>query len=276
MKHYRPGILASRATRVANAHIRSLPLQQAIKSMEGATIPEMVARLRTGGFKAARGGEVTYNTVKRAMERSGQEIPAIIRPSKPRTTKTHNVRARVERYEVFRTPLYSLTPLLDYRPEWFTGSGYDPAAGDGRMIREIIKRGNPGPHFVNDIREEEAAKLQDCGTVTNADYLRMADLPRCDFLVTNPPFTLAMEFVEKAKAHISGPICILQSIAWQATKKRSEWLRRAGLAYVLNLPRRPKWEVDTGDHVANNMRDFAWFVVLPDHTGGTVMDWLVE
>ncbi|MBD8549025.1 hypothetical protein [Sphingomonas sp. CFBP 8760] len=219
---------------------------------------------------------MTYNTIKRVMERSGLEIPAIIRPSKYRMNKTHGVRARVERYEVFRTPLYSFTPLIDYQPEWFTGIGYDPAAGDGRMIREIMRRGNPGPHFVDDIREEEVTRLGDCGTVTNIGYLSMVDLPRCDYLVTNPPFTLAMEFVEKAKTHISGPICILQSIAWQATKKRSEWLRKAGLAYVLNLPRRPKWEVDTKDHVANNMRDFAWFVFLPDHTGETVMDWLVE
>lgn len=118
--------------------------------------------------------------------------------------------------------------------------------------------------------------LLHCGQATTGDYLTMNDPPACDFMVTNPPFTKAMEFVERARHHISGPICILQSIRWQGTQKRSEWLRNAGLALVLNLPRRPQWEVDSGDVVKNNVMDFAWYIFLPGHRGRPEMDWLVE
>jgi hypothetical protein len=248
-----------------------------MNEMGAASIPEMVRRLNEAGFRAARGGPVSYNTVKRALALSGMDTPMVCTVRTPRQRATSkSLRARAERYEAFRTPAYAFTPLLDYRPEWFQGRGFDPCAGDGRMISEIIRRGNAGPHYLNDIRPEELSKLLPLGHATNGDYLAMRNPPRCDFLMTNPPFSKAMLIVEKARKHISGPICILQSIAWQSTRKRSEWLRAAGLAYVLNLPRRPKWQVDSGEKVANNIWDYAWFIFLPKHTEGTMMDWLNE
>lgn len=272
---YRPGILASRARRTADAHERSLPIQRIIASTPGASIPQLVKQLQEEGYQAARGGPVSYNTVARALARMGNEPPQPDRSrAKPKASK--GIRGHIERFETFRTPAYSYAPLLDYRPDWFTGIGFDPSAGDGRMIREIIRRGNPGPHHLNDIRPEELSGLLHYGHATAQNYLDMVDVPGCDFMITNPPFTLAVEFVEKARQHVRGPICILQSIAWQSTRRRSEWLRAAGLAFVLNLPRRPRWEVDTGDKIGKNIWDFAWFVFLPGHSGGTTMDWLME
>lgn len=274
---YRPGILASRDQRTADAHVRSKLLFAVIETMPNATIPEVVAALNAAGYRASRGGPVTHNTVTRALARSGQVVPVTPRVKKlSKSASRRSIRARSTRYEVFRTPEYAYKPLLDYCPQWFTGRGFDPSAGDGRMISEIIRRGNPGPHFVNDIRNEELATLSGCGRVTIGDYLTMGDPPACDFMVTNPPFTKAIEFVEKARQHVSGPICMLQSIRWQGTQKRSEWLRKAGLAYVLNLPRRPQWEVDTGHVVKNNVMDFAWYVFLPDYVGLPNMDWLLD
>lgn len=274
---YRPGIVASRNQRIANAHDRSRPLLEVIPSMSGATVPEMVRALNEAGYRAPRGGPVTHNTVTRALSRIGQVLPVTPRSSQSMKSQSRkNIRARAKRYEVFRTPAYCYELLFDRHPEWFAGRGFDPAAGDGRMIREIVRRGNLGPHFVNDIREEERPALIDCGEATIGDYLSMVDPPACDFLITNPPFTKAVEFAQKARTHVSGPICILQSTRWQGTQKRSEWLRTAGLALVLNLARRPQWEVDSGDVVRNNVMDFAWYIFLPDHDGRPEMDWLVE
>lgn len=194
-----------------------------------------------------------------------------------RNPDENRVRGHLLRTQTYRTPPYAYEALLDYRPEWFHGRGSDPSAGDGRMLAEIVARGNEGPHWVNDIRAEERsallAKLPSSATITISDYLRLPDPPKADFLITNPPFTLAMNFVEKARTHVRGPICILQSVAWQGTNKRSEQLRRAGLAYVLNLPRRPKWEVDVGT-AHSNIWDFAWFVFLSNHGELPQMDWL--
>ena len=178
--------------------------------------------------------------------------------------------------EVYRTPAYSYLPLLDYNPSWFEGVGFDPSAGDGRMMAEIAKRGNAGPHYLNDIRAEEEvlmrANLPDAH-ITIGDYLWDMNPPEVDFMITNPPFTLAVDFVKKARTHTKGPIFILQSVSWQGTRKRSQWLKKSGLAYVLNLAARPKWEVDVGT-AHSNIWDFAWFVFLPDYNELPRMDWL--
>ncbi len=178
--------------------------------------------------------------------------------------------------EVYRTPDYAYLPLLDYKPDWFTGRGFDPSAGDGRMLAEIVRRGNTEKMIARDIRPEEETLMRNNlpnADVSIADYLLDLSPPEADFLITNPPFTLAVEFVKLAQSHITGPICILQSVAWQGTQKRSEWLKRSGLAYVLNLARRPKWEVDVGI-AHSNIWDFSWYVFLPNHNQLPVMDWL--
>ncbi len=180
--------------------------------------------------------------------------------------------------EVYRTPDYAFKPLFDYRPDWFTGQGCDPSAGDGRMLAEIVRRGNTGPHYAADIREEEEAlmraNLPEDTQIEIGDYLWNMDVPDCDFMITNPPFTLAVDFVKKARTHTRGPIFILQSVSWQGTNKRSRWLKEeSGLAYVLNLSRRPKWEVDVGT-AHSNIWDFAWFVFLPDYRDLPRMDWI--
>lgn len=189
-----------------------------------------------------------------------------------------SVLERNTKAEVYRTPAYSYLPLFDYNPDWFKGVGFDPSAGDGRMMAEIARRGNPGPHFLNDIRHEEEALMRanlPDAHISIGDYMNDMDPPKADFMITNPPFTLAVDFVKKARTHVSGPIFILQSVSWQGTRKRSVWLKQSGLAYVLNLPVRPKWEVDVG--VAHsNIWDFAWFVFLPDHTDLPRMDWLLS
>ncbi len=190
-------------------------------------------------------------------------------------TTLRNIRARHHKHETYRTPAYSYLPLLDYVSDWFTGSICDPCAGDGRMVAEIIRRGNTCAHHVGDIREEEQHMLDALPNtvVRMGDYLSMDDLPQADCLITNPPFSLSTQIVDRARTHIRGPICILQSVQWQSTQRRSMWMKSSGLAYVLNLSRRPKWEVDDG--VAHsNIWDFAWFVFLPGHTGLPQMDWI--
>ncbi len=192
-----------------------------------------------------------------------------------RDTTLRNIRAHHQKHELYRTPAYSFTPLLNYRPDWFTGSMFDPCAGDGRMVAEVIRRGNTSHHHVGDIRAEERVALEALPntTVRMGDYLAIDDLPEADCFITNPPFSLSAEIVKRARTHIRGPICILQSVQWQSTQRRSMWLKRSDLAFVLNLSRRPKWQVDAGV-VHSNIWDFAWYVFLPGYDGLPVMDWI--
>lgn len=200
------------------------------------------------------------------------------------TNQIKNMRPKLSKEEVqhlkdtetFRTPLICYQALFDYNPNWFTGSSYDPSAGDGRMTKELIDRGNAGPHYLNDIRQEELVNMERYGSTTIGDYLELNDLPVVDFLMTNPPFTRSIAFVEKAKTHVEGVICILQSIGWQSTQKRSLWLKNSNLAYVLNLPKKPRWEIDNNPEGRMNLFDYAWFIFIPGYNDLPKMDWLVQ
>lgn len=181
--------------------------------------------------------------------------------------QTNNLRNRLNNYEVYRTPIYSLTPLLDYFPDWFLGDGYDPCAGDGRMMKEIHKRNPNSFFFMNDIREEEQHQMLQCpnSISTISDYLTIPDdqLPKVNWAITNPPFSKTVEFIDKLKTHCDGPVFVIQSMQFLGTKKRLEWFRQSGLTHILQLVRRPKWEVDDGVGM-NNVYNFMWMVFEPD------------
>jgi len=58
---------------------------------------------------------------------------------------------------------------------------WEPAAGDGAIVRELIASG----------RKVVASDVQDYGLV---DYLTAPQMVGVDGIVTNPPFKLAIEF----------------------------------------------------------------------------------
>lgn len=200
---------------------------------------------------------------------------AVSPPSVKAKAKTGSTAEDHRALEVYRTPLSAVTPLLDYRPEWFSGRGYDPSAGDGRMLAEIVRRGNAGPHAQNEIRASEWPNLARMGDVTIGDYLALESPPKADFLITNPPFSLTDAFIEKAITHVRGPIIILQQSAWATSAARSVKLKRWGLSHVLNLKRRPCWEMDNGAEPPGRYFGFSWFVFEPGGVKGLpTMDWL--
>ena len=176
--------------------------------------------------------------------------------------------------EVYRTPREAFTPLMDYRPDWFEGVGFDPSAGDGRMIAEVVRRGNAGPHHLVELRPEEWPSLARLGEVTITDYLSINDPAPADFLITNPPFSLTDQFIERARTHVRGPIMILQQTAWCQAKARSKRLKDAGLSHILQLRTRPRWEMDHGAKPPGRFYGFAWFVFQPGYSGDVITDWL--
>lgn len=240
--------------------------------------PAKPSKVRRGGLAGLSDEEVHIEMKRRGVIRKATlaakkaEGAAVTMP--PVKTPSQTLLERHRELQVYRTPESAFTSLLDYRPDWFEGRGFDPSAGDGRMIGEIIKRGNPGPHFLNEIRQEEWPSLARLGEVTIGDYLDMANPPEADFFITNPPFKLTDEFIEKARTHVKGPIIIMQQAAWATTAKRSARLRGQGLAYILHLTKRPKWEMDGGATPPGRFYGFCWFVFLPGYEGLPVTDWL--
>lgn len=133
----------------------------------------------------------------------------------------------VNKDEFYQTPQWLVQEFFEsfatyVDPDWwFTGEVLDPSAGGVELDVEmpyptVIKRMyDCVPVHTMDIREDSPATIQ-------ADYLatRIGFSP--SMIVTNPPFSLSVEFVEKALTEVKhgGYVIMLQRLNWLGSKKR--------------------------------------------------------
>jgi hypothetical protein len=105
---------------------------------------------------------------------------------------------------------------------------WEPAAGQGAMSEVLKKYG----HIVtsSDIKFNDYVDFA-------TDYLVMKPIP-ADAIITNPPFNLSSDFIEKAIGEAKVVAMVLKSQYWHA-KKRSELFEKHPPAWVLPLTWRP-------------------------------------
>jgi|SRR6516225_7510245 hypothetical protein len=159
-------------------------------------------------------------------------------------------------------------------PEWcsrrlfaveeFTGPIWDPACGLGTIPRAAKAAGLDA--FASDIANHGHGSLQ--------DFLKAPAPTTTAFnIVTNPPFTLAREFVERAielgatKTAIIFPIRRLNAAHWLTALARI-WL----LTPRPSLP--PGKLIAAGMKPGNGTNDFCWLVLDRTHKGPPTMGWL--
>lgn len=161
-----------------------------------------------------------------------------------------------------------IRPMLDFyeTPAWairalgqvlYPKSGariLDPGCGTGAILRTIGAMW-PDARFVglekNDHRYEAAAASTDL-PVLLGDFLTCRD--RYDVIVSNPPYSHALEFVQHALT-LAPVVCMLLRLPWLASQKRAEW-HRDHPSHVCVLPKRPSF---TGDG-KTDATEYAWFV----------------
>ncbi len=132
----------------------------------------------------------------------------------------------------------------------------EPAAGEGAIVKEILAA-NPRLKLqaveIDEVRGKKAAKL--CPT-TNANFLTWQPRSKFDLIVTNPPFALAMDFVQASLPLLTptGTCAMLLRLNWLASMKRAAFLTRY-CPDVYVLPRRPSF---TGG--GTDATDYGWFL----------------
>ena len=171
---------------------------------------------------------------------------------------------RREKNDFYPTPPEGTRALLAV--ERFEGPIWEPACGDGAISRV----------------------LQDAGyDVSSSDLIdRGYGEPRVDFLmewksrapniVTNPPFKLAQQFVERALALTTGKVAILARLAWLEGKARRSMFEATPLARVWVFSERLTmlrggWDGGKG---GGSMTAFAWFVWDHRHKGPPTLGWI--
>lgn len=158
----------------------------------------------------------------------------------------------------YYTPAWVVNALLENHPIT-AGTALEPCAGSGAIIQAFKNYLQPAPPFAAvEIRPEEREALKRVASLVYIeDFLKWEPLPMIELIVTNPPFSIAQQVIERALEIADGKaevIMLLQLAFLEAEKRFAFWQKHLpSRVYVLSA--RPSFTGDGGtDHAA-----YAWF-----------------
>lgn len=126
---------------------------------------------------------------------------------------------------------------------------WECACGDGSMSAVLEKNGYEV--ISTDI-------YSDCYGTGNINFLTTLNIPKCDWIITNPPFNVSEQFIMRS-IEIGVPFALLLKSQYWHSKKRYDLFNVRKPAYVLPLTWRPDF---TGE--GSSLLDMAWTVWLKD------------
>lgn len=180
---------------------------------------------------------------------------------------THTLAERGD--DFYATPKCAVDSLLAIERKWLPrGTIWEPACGDGAIVMPLRAAG----------WKVEATDLIDRGcpdSLAGLDFVRDGRSPRnIAGVITNPPFKLAKEFVDRAL--MDAPyVAMLLRLSFLEGGKRHFWFEHGSLARVhvssrrLPMMHRDGWAgPKAGSAVCH-----AWFVWDKRHEGRPVIQW---
>lgn len=171
---------------------------------------------------------------------------------------------RKPRIDFYPTPAWCVHRLLE-AVDLPGGSWLEPCVGDGAIVRAV-----------NDVRSDVSWSTIDVRPSTKADLI--ADFVALgygdaidsiqpkggwDVIVTNPPFSLALEFVEEALRR-SRVVAMLLRLGWLSSSKRHPFVSQ-NTPDVYVLPDRPSF--DPQKKCGSDTADYGWMVWGPGRGG---------
>jgi len=150
----------------------------------------------------------------------------------------------------YPTPAWAVRSVVPVLERLFPGGvrqALEPAAGDGAVIRAIEETSMVQSWYAIELRDECADHLLSLEThgrlqVETSDFVERHPYHDFDLVITNPPYTLAIDFVQRSLewVHENGWVVMLLRLAFLEGQKRSQWMRgHAPDVYV--LPKRPSF-----------------------------------
>ena len=165
--------------------------------------------------------------------------------------------------DFYPTPPEGTEALL--RVEAFEGPIWEPACGDGAISKVLEARG----HTV--ISSDLVAR----GYGENGVDFLFEFKPRAPNIVTNPPFKLAVPFIERALTLTTGKVAMLLRITALEGRERRRLFEASPLARVWVFTRRLTFQRGGGEVThGGGMLAFAWFVWDHSHSGPPTLGWL--
>lgn len=142
--------------------------------------------------------------------------------------------AKREANDNYATPDYAFKPIIPYLPK-FTMI-WEPACGDSRLVTWMRESG-----------------LNASGNDMIHGYDFLKDLSNNLFIITNPPFSLALEFCDHAIKH-ADEVMMLLRLNFLGSQKRKEWFKLHEPNAIFVLSDRPDFTGRGGDAC-----EYGWF-----------------
>lgn len=95
-----------------------------------------------------------------------------------------------------------------------------------------------------------------CELAEGVDYLSGKPLPEVDLIITNPPFSLGQEFIERSLSHCRGVVCYLMRLNFLGSQKRKVWWQKRLPTHLYVLSNRPSFKQGGG----TDATEYAWYV----------------
>lgn len=169
----------------------------------------------------------------------------------------------------FPTPPWATRALCEYLSERDfisrTDSCREPAANRGYMARTLEE-------YFDTV---EASDVFDYGVGYPVKDFLNDSFEDVDWTITNPPFVLAKDFIQKSFGTTTKGIAVILRTAFLEGKRRYEELfSEYPPAYVLQFVERVPMVKGRYDPTASSATAYAWFVWLAADNGVTTLDWL--
>ncbi len=156
--------------------------------------------------------------------------------------------------DFYETPSWAIRAVLPALPPVDGLRILDPGCGTGAILREL---GAAFPE--NEIvgLEKDRARFEAASASTElpiilGDFFSHAE--KYDLIVSNPPYSYALEFVQHALT-LAPLVCMLLRLPWLASQRRADW-HRENPAHVNVLPKRPSFTADG----KTDATEYAWFI----------------
>lgn len=168
-------------------------------------------------------------------------------------------------HDDYPTPPFAVHELL--KRESFNGSILEPCAGKGHIVGVLQEHSLSCSAF--DIRDEEGIVGE-----RGIDFLETNE--NYENIITNPPYALAKEFIEKGLETVNQKMALLLRLSYLESQGRYELFKTTPIKKVYIFSKRlPFWDGDKW-HESGGQFTHAWFVWDKQHQGLPEFDWILH
>jgi hypothetical protein len=173
-----------------------------------------------------------------------------------------------EEKDFYPTPPYATLKLLE--KEIFNGMIYEPACGDGAISEVLKSHYSDRAIFSTDLIDRGYGERRDLDFLTE-DFTgsQIANI------ITNPPYNLAQEFIEKSLELVNSKVAMLLKLNFLEGQKRHQLFKNTPLKSVYVFSKRLSFDKGNEKGKGNGLLAYAWYVWEKGYKGKPEIDWIL-